>query len=61
MELLSEYAIGLVALFAAVLVDCEKDEALSPGPEPATPAQPKLHEFWRDIVPRFDLRPWFGG
>ncbi len=61
MELSGIYAIDLVALFTAVLVDGEKDEELSPGPKPAAPAQPKLHAFWRNTVPRFDLRPMFGG
>jgi hypothetical protein len=60
-ELSSVYAIGLVALFATVLVGCEKDRELSPSPEPATPAEPKLYEFWRKIVPRCDPRPMLGG
>ncbi len=61
MELSGIYARGLAALSAAVLAGCEKDKALSPGPEPAAPARPKPYGFWRGIVPRFEPRPVFGG
>ncbi len=61
MELSGIYAVGLAALFAAVLVGCEKDKALSPGPEPAAPARPKLYGLWRGIVARCGPRPMFGG
>jgi hypothetical protein len=54
-------AIGLIALFTAVSVGCKKDGELSASPEAAIPAQPKLYDFWRNIVSRFDERPILGG